>query len=199
MLLLAVVGVLFLLSVVMAFVAVLVRHSVVGAVKDRLHDWLHRDRPECPKCAEWQAKADAQAMECQSLETVADDLASKLRACRVLAQSEKARADEAERQLMLGREEWITDPRQAEQVAHLTYARVIAMQGPKPPGVIPDRALERARENLCPPVAADGSWGRVNRPVPDLVLTKGETKMGCTVREADAAAQIKAALAFEEA
>lgn len=66
-------------------------------LKGRLHRWCHGTEPACPDCAEWRAKADVRAMECQSLETAADGLASQLRACRVLAQSEKARADEAER------------------------------------------------------------------------------------------------------
>ena len=156
------------------------------SLKDRLHRWLHRSEPACPDCAEWRAKADARAMECQSLEAAADGLASKLRACRVLAQSEKARADEAERKLAVTREEWITDDREAERVAHLTYARVVKMQAPKSPGVIPPEMREAGRLLAAPPA---NSWGRVNLPVRDLVLTKGEVTMGCTVREADASAR----------
>ena len=102
----------------------------------------------------------------------------------------------------------------AEPAGPLTYAQVVAMQGEKPVGEVQEVMIDRAREIakhqplrvdvlLRPIVQADEMTGckalRVNRVLPELVWTKGETRMGCTVRETDAAAQLKAALAFEEA
>lgn len=125
------------------------------ALKDRLHSWLHKDRPKCPDCAEWQTKADAQAEKCRAEEAAHAETASQLRAARVIAQHEKARADEAERKLG---ERGEVDP---ELPPLLTYARVVAMQEPKGEAVIDPETMRDIRDR-----AEEGrTWWPDGRPV----------------------------------
>ncbi len=119
-------------------------------MKDRLHRWCHGTEPACPDCAEWRAKADARAMECQSLEAAADSLASKLRASRVLAQFEKARADEAEHRLgEVGNPGPSTEP-----PGPLTYAQFIASRELRPLVPFPESMKERVRGRVRTSVTA---------------------------------------------
>ncbi len=124
--------------------------SLWPRLKGGLHDWLHKSLPDCPDCAEWRAKADARAMECQSLEAAADSLASKLRASRVLAQSEKARADEAEHRLgEVGNPGPSTEP-----PGPLTYAQFIASRELRPLVPFPESMKERVRGRVRTSVTA---------------------------------------------
>lgn len=147
------------------------------ALKERLHCWLHKDRPECPACA----KKDRQA---SVLWTLADEWANECLRLETLLAAEQAKREVAPGTPVLGGGEeggisWtglatratrepnleeivanMTGPpkaatpelakelrtqRECEAAAHLSYARVVAMQVKKGEGIIDPATMRDVR------------------------------------------------------
>ena len=152
-------------------------HSPLAHIKDALHRRLHRDRPECPRCADWQKKADDWAHWCVGLEALLSAEQAKREVApgtRVLggievggvhfpvADAEFAVASDT---LLTGQKPRLPQPVAPELPSEppdpLPYERVVAMQKPKGEAVIDPVTMRDIRDR-----AEEGrTWWPNGRPV----------------------------------